>query len=182
MIDRPAPRRASASAAPVATATALCVMLPFAAAVQPGPRASSAGTDAFFSAATVLPRRRHHVIWNALSPADPPAAPVRPHVYVHIIMNTHAAATTVVVVVTTATSHRPRLFMSSVSSRKIEMHFSVEEDDIVSLKPRSYGKKGGHTRAHLFAWRENHLHFLPHFLGSRVLGDVVLHMANSILW
>ena len=62
------------------------------------------------------------------------------------------------------------------------MHFSVEEDDIVSLKPRSYGKKGGHTRAHLFAWRENHLHFLPHFLGSRVLGDVVLHMANSILW
>ena len=97
-------------------------------------------------------------------------------------MDTHAAATTVVVVVTTATSHRPRLFMSSVSSRKIEMHFSGEEDDIASLKPRSYGKKGGHTRAHLFAWRENHLHFLPHFLGSRVLGDVVLHMANSILW
>ena len=50
--DRP-PRRASASAAPVATATALCVMLPFAAAVQPGPRASSAETDASFHVATV---------------------------------------------------------------------------------------------------------------------------------
>ena len=50
MIVRPAPRRA---AAPVATATALCVMLPFAAAVQPGPRASSAETDASFHVATV---------------------------------------------------------------------------------------------------------------------------------